>query len=301
MQALSSFALSTALLLIGPPTPLTLTLTQPAPVALVATDAATIAQPSPPAEPQTTPVFPAEQDIVVTGSRRTPTDPLQSVNVESFAVTQAIDLAVIRPVARGYQKILPAPARDGIRNILNNLREPVAFLNFLLQHKIGKAAKTLGRFAVNSTLGVVGLIDIARRKPFKLRYHPNGFANTLGFYGVKTGAFLFVPVVGPTTVRDLIGSTVDRFMLPFVVGGPFKNPAVTIPLGVFGTLDHRAQFDETLEALRQDKRKAYQATREFYLARRQAEIDELHGKGRHIVRPNPGSVKPLILDAPEQK
>ncbi|WP_353203581.1 VacJ family lipoprotein [Sphingomonas sp.] len=297
VQALSSFALSTALLLIGPPA----SLTPPAPVALVATDAPMVAQPSPPVELQATPVFPAEQDIVVTGSRRSPTDPLQSVNVESFAVTQAVDLAVIRPVAKGYEKIVPSPARDGIRNILNNLREPVTFLNFLLQHKIGRAAKSLARFAVNSTIGVAGLIDIARRKPFKLPLRPNGFANTLGFYGVKPGAFLFVPLVGPTTVRDLIGTTVDRFMLPFVVGGPFKNPAVTISIGVLGTLDQRAQLDETLQALRQDKQKAYQATREFYLARRQAQIDELHGKGRHIVRPNPGSVKPLILDAPEQK
>ncbi len=298
MDALSSFVLSTALLLIGPPT----TLTPPAPAALIAaTEVAPSTPPSVPAEPQTTPGSPEDKDIVVTGSKRSASDPMQAINVETFAVTQAVDLAVIRPVAKGYEKVVPSPARDGIRNILNNLREPVTFANSILQHKIGRAARTLVRFVVNSTLGVGGLIDIARRKPFKLRHHPNGFANTLGFYGVKSGAFLFVPVMGPTTVRDLIGSTIDRFMLPFVVGGPFKNPAVTISIGVLGTLDQRAQFDETLEALRQDKGKAYRATREFYLARRQAEIDELHGKGRRIVRPNPGSVKPLILEAPEQK
>jgi phospholipid-binding lipoprotein MlaA len=295
---LSSFALSTALFLISPPT----ILTPLAPVAPVdAIEVAQAAPPSVPVEPQTAPASPEDKDIVVTGSRRSPSDPIQKINVESFAVTQAVDLAVIRPVAKGYEKIVPSPARDGIRNALNNLREPVVFLNFILQHKIGKAVRTLGRFAVNSTIGIGGLVDVARRKPFKLPRHPNGFADTLGFYGVKPGAFLYVPLVGPTTVRDLIGTTVDRFMLPFVVGGPFKNTAVTISIGVFSTLDQRAQLDETLQALRQDKTKAYQASREFYLARRQAQIDELHGKGRRIVRPNPGSVKPLILDAPEQK
>lgn len=241
------------------------------------------------------------EDLVVTARRRSPSDPLQSVNIESFEITQAIDTAVIRPVAKTYQKILPAPVRDGIRNVLNNLREPITVLNCILQHKIGRAAKTIGRFLINTTVGVGGLIDVARRKPIKLPQNPNGFANTLGFYGVKTGAFLYVPLVGPTTVRDLIGSTVDRFVIPFAVGGPLRNPAVTVPMGVFGTLDQRAQLDETIEALRKDPQKAYQATREFYLTRRQAQIDELHDQRRRIVRPVPGSVKPSVTDAPTPK
>lgn len=239
---------------------------------------------------------PGDGEIVVTGRRRDPGDPFEKVNIESFKVTMAVDTAIMRPVAKTYQKILPAPLRDGIRNLLLNLREPVVFLNFLLQHKIGKAASTLGRFTVNSTIGVAGLIDVARRKPFRLPLRPNGFGDTLGFYGVKGGTFLYLPVIGPTTVRDLIGSTVDRFVLPFAVGGPFRNPAVTLPLGAFSTIDHRAQFDETLEALRHDTPDAYVASREFYLARRQAEIDELHGKGFRVVKPTSDSVKPTISE-----
>ena len=300
-EPLSSLFLGTALLLMGPPA---LSVTPPAPMALGGAPQDQVPAPSvvPPATVSQPPPEPTEDsEIVVTARRHDRSDPIERINVESFALTEAVDTAMIRPVAKTYQRVLPAPARDGIRNILNNLREPVVFVNFLLQHKIGKAAATLGRFAVNSTIGVAGLVDVARRKPFKLHRRPNGFADTLGFYGVKTGAFLYVPLVGPTTVRDLIGSTVDRFMLPFAVGGPFRNPAVTLPLGVFGTLDHRAQFDETIEDLRRDKQKAYIATREFYLARRQAEIDELRGKGRYVVRPNPGSTKPLIVAAPDPK
>lgn len=252
--------------------------------------------PPAPISTSTLPTPPGEGEIVVTGRRRDPGDPFEKVNLESFKVTMAIDTAVMRPVAKTYQKILPAPVRDGIRNLLLNLREPVVFLNFLLQHKIGKAASTLGRFTVNSTIGVGGLVDVAKRKPFKLPLRPNGFGDTLGFYGVKGGTFLYLPIIGPTTVRDLVGSTVDRFVLPFAVGGPFRNPAVTLPLGAFSTIDHRAQFDETLESLRHDTPDAYVASREFYLARRQAEIDELHGKGYRVVRPTSDSVKPTISE-----
>lgn len=235
---------------------------------------------------------PEEGEILVTGRRHDPGDPLEGVNVKSFQLTQAVDDAIIRPTALAYQRTLPAPLRDGIRNVLNNLREPVTFLNNLLQFKVGRAARTLGRFAVNSTVGVAGLVDMARRKPFRIERKVNGFANTLGYYGVKTGIFFYLPIIGPTTVRDLIGTTLDRFVLPFAVGKPFDNPAFTIPAGVFGTIDNRAQFDETLQTLHHDTPDAYVATREFYLARRRAEIDELHGKGRRIVRPTPGSVKP---------
>ncbi|MFX6258432.1 MlaA family lipoprotein, partial [Acinetobacter baumannii] len=88
----------------------------------------------------------------------------------------------------------PVPVRSGIRNFLYNLREPIVFVNFLLQHKAGKAAETLGRFVVNSTVGVGGLFDMAKRRPIHLPRRPNGFADTLGFYGVKPGPFLFLPL-----------------------------------------------------------------------------------------------------------
>lgn len=313
---MSTFALSTALLLVSPPTTLP---PPPVPVALVDSStpavadgsaavvvadtavAPSVAEPPVAAEPAMAAVSSDQQDIVVTATRRSKSDPLQSVNMESFALSVAVDTAMIRPVAKGYQKVLPAPVRDGIRNILNNLREPITVINCVLQHKIGRAAKTVGRLLINTTLGVGGLFDMARRKPFKIREYPNSFANTLGFYGVKTGAFLYIPLVGPTTVRDLIGSTVDRFIVPFAVGGPLRNPAVTLPMGVFGTLDQRAQLDETIEALRKDKSKAYQATREFYLTRRQAQIDELHDHRHRVVRPVPGSVKPVIIELPDRR
>ncbi len=302
-------ALTVALLMIGDPSgadevalaaPLMVAIaapaddTVPAPVAVPEPSLASDTEPQ--AQSGSASAQEQDEEIVVTGRKHDPGDPLEGINVESFKVTQAIDEAIIRPTALAYQRTLPAPLRDGIRNFLNNLREPVTFLNNLLQVKVGRAARTFGRFAVNSTVGIGGLVDVARRKPFRIERTVNGFANTLGYYGVKTGAFFYLPIVGPTTVRDLVGTTVDRFVLPFAVGKPFDNPAFTIPAGVFGTIDNRAQFDETVQALHHDTPDAYVATREFYLARRRAEIDELHGKGRRVIRPTPGSVKPQVLE-----
>ena len=220
----------------------------------------------------------AQTDIVVTGRKESAGDPLRAVNAESFAVTQKVDDAVIGPVARTYKKTVPSPIRRGIHNFLYNLREPIVFLNFLLQFKPGKAAETVGRFAINTTIGVAGVLDVAKRKPFHLPRRSNGFANTLGYYGVKNGPFLFLPIVGPTTIRDLLGGAVDRLILPVGVGKPFTSATYTIPAGILGALDHRSEFDQTLKDLHDNSPDPYAATRSFYLNRRQAEIDHLHGR-----------------------
>jgi phospholipid-binding lipoprotein MlaA len=227
-------------------------------------------------------VPPADQvrqnDIVITGRRETAGDPLRAVNAESFAVTQKVDATLVGPAARTYKKSVPGPVRKGIHNFLYNLREPIVFLNFMLQLKPGKAAETVGRFAVNTTVGAVGILDIAKRKPFHLPRRSNGFANTLGYYGVANGPFLFLPLVGPTTVRDLLGGAVDRLVLPVSVGSPFTSLSYSVPAGVLGTLDHRSEFDQTLKDLHKNSPDPYAATRAFYLNRRQAEIDQLRGR-----------------------
>ena len=218
-------------------------------------------------------------DIVVTAKpRAVPGDPLREVNAASFSVTQATDKAFVRPVAFAYKAAVPKQVRSGIRNFLSNLTEPVIFLNFILQLKPGKAAETFGRFAINSTIGGAGLLDVAKRRPFKLPYRRNGFAYTLGYYGVKSGTFLYLPLVGATSVRDVIGLGLDRLIVPFAVGKPFNQPVYTLPSGALTSLDQRAQFDSKIKALNKDKDALYTATREDYLTNRQAEIDALRGK-----------------------
>ena len=215
-------------------------------------------------------------EIVVQGRGSVPGDPMQQLNAQSFEAVQAVDKAVVEPAAKAYKKGLPKPVRSGLRNFLNNLREPVVFLNYMLQLKPGKAAETLGRFTINTTIGGVGLFDVAKKRPFNLPRRANGFANTLGYYGVKPGPYFYLPLVGPTTLRDVIGVSLDQFVVPFAFGKPFNRPAYVIPTSVVGQLDDRVQFDDQLRELHESE-DPYVATREFYLKRRQAEIDALHG------------------------
>jgi phospholipid-binding lipoprotein MlaA len=160
----------------------------------------------------------------------------------------------------------------------------VVFANYLLQLKPGKAAETAGRFAVNTTIGVAGLVDMAKRKPFNLPRRPNGFAYTLGYYGVKPGPFIFLPFLGPTTLRDAIGGLVDRAVVPGIGGPPFNQPAYAVPATGLGVLDRRAEFDEDLQRIRASD-DPYVARREFYLRKRQREIDALHSSVHAVAAP----------------
>jgi len=221
----------------------------------------------------------AQSPIIVSARRpATPGDPYEAVNARSFAITQSIDKAMIGPAAMTYKRSIPLPVRDGLRNFFRNLNEPVVFLNFLLQMKPGKAAETFGRFTINSTAGAAGLFDVAKRCPINLPRRPNGFADTMGYYGVKPGAFLFLPLIGPTTTRDLVGGTLDRLVLPLSVGWPFNQLAYSAPAGVIMGLDHRVQFDGQLEAFRTSSADPYLARRDFYLRQRAAEIEGLHSR-----------------------
>ncbi len=244
------------------------------------------------ATPATTPPATDAGEIIVTGQdQRAPGDPLGNVNIESFKVVQSVDKAIIGPVAVAYKEDLPSPIRKGVHNFINNLDEPVVFLNFLLQLKIGKAFETAGRFAINSTIGVGGLMDVAKKRPFNLPRRVNGFAYTLGYYGVKPGAYLFLPLIGSTTVRDLLGRTLDLAVVPAAFGKPFTSPAFAPVQGTLSSIDDRAEFDDDLQKLRDQNANPYAAVREYYLTRRQAEIDVLRGLRTSVDDPTPPARK----------
>jgi phospholipid-binding lipoprotein MlaA len=217
---------------------------------------------------------PKPDEIVVTQAHFSPGDPLQRVNEQSYEVVQAVDAALVAPIALAYKQALPGPMRSGVRNVLSNLKEPVYFFNYLLQMKPGKAIETLARFSLNSTLGLAGLFDVAKRKPFKLPLRVNGFANTLGFYGVKPGPYFYLPLIGPTTLRDLIGSGIDQMVLPLAVGKPFDRPAYAIPVFFLRSIDERAEAEREL-AMRRASGSPYGTARDTYLRQREAELELL--------------------------
>lgn len=205
-------------------------------------------------------------------------DPLRAVNAQSFAVVSKVDDLVVSPLAKAYKHILPEPVRDGVHNALSNLTEPVVFVNDLLQLKPGRAGKTLLRFVINSTIGLGGLFDVAKKKPFNLKHHNNGFADTLGYYGVKPGPFLYLPLIGPTTLRDVFGRMVDLSLLPTAVGAPFSKPEFTLPQSAVKSLDDRITFDARQRYFREDTADPYASERSYYLQIRANEIAGLHGK-----------------------
>lgn len=244
-----------------------------------------------------------EREIVVEGeygpSER---DPAAVFNETSYRITQDLDEVFLEPVAYAYRDGLPGPLRDGLGNVVRNLSEPTNFINYLLQFKIGKAFETLGRFTINSTLGLGGLIDIAGKPGIGLPYRRNGFANTLGFYGVKPGAYLYLPVTGATTVRDLIGNGFNQLPLPVLVGKPFNTPEYTIPFFIISSLDARLEVDAELQRI-DGMVDPYAARRDSYLWTRERDIALLKGEDvppkPEIVREVDGEVDLDLLDEEE--
>jgi phospholipid-binding lipoprotein MlaA len=220
---------------------------------------------------------PPVTEIIVEGEIGPPkSDPVEAINEESYRVTQAVDAALVEPVANAYRDSLPEPIRDGLGNVVRNLGEPSNALNFLLQGKVGKAFGALGRLAINSTVGVGGLFDVAGKRA-GLPYRRNGFANTLGFYGVGPGPYLYLPVTGATSVRDLAGSTLDQLLLPVAVGDPFNRIEYAATYFVINGLDQRLAFDEEIASIRASD-DPYRLRRETYLAQRRRDIAELKGE-----------------------
>ena len=139
-------------------------------------------------------------------------DPLEPLNRKILLVNGAFDRVVVRPVASGYARAVPSPIRAGIGNFLDNLREPRTAINQLLQGRPGLAVADTTRFLVNSTLGIGGLFDPAAR--MGLPRHREDFGQTFAAWGIESGAYLMIPFVGSSNVRDTIGMVVGLGAMP---------------------------------------------------------------------------------------
>ena len=128
-----------------------------------------------------------------------------------FKVNEGVDV-VLKPVARGYDEGLPEPIKAGVGNFFGNIADVWTSLNNLLQGKVGDAVSDAGRVLVNTTVGIVGLFDVA--SDMGLEKHSEDFGQTLGKWGVGDGPYLFLPVIGPRTARDTLGFGVDAYVDP---------------------------------------------------------------------------------------
>lgn len=190
-------------------------------------------------------------------------DPFESVNRATYAFNDALDEAVLKPVAKGYDTITPGFIRAGVSNLFTNIGDVATSLNNLLQGKGGEAASDAGRFLINSTIGVLGLFDVAT--PMGLDKHNADFGQTLGKWGVNSGPFLVLPLMGPATLRDAVSRPVDAYAgyFHYVRHIPTRNVAFGVEI-----IDLRANLlgaGSTLDTAALDK---YQFVRDAYLQKR---------------------------------
>lgn len=198
-------------------------------------------------------------------------DPLEPLNRGLYVVNDGLDTLLIRPAAEAYRIFIPPEIRTSVRNMLGNLRSPVILLNDVLQGETQRAGTTLGRFVLNTTLGVGGLFDVATG--FGLPGHGEDFGQTLAVWGAEEGPYLFLPVLGPSNPRDLIGTGVDAVSNPFtwISGDAWLDTVTAVRIGL-QALDTREGLIEPLDALRQGSLDPYAALRSAYRQRRAAEI-----------------------------
>ena len=142
-----------------------------------------------------------------------PPDPLERFNRAVFAFNDKVYFWVLKPVAQGYSKVVPAPARKGVRNFFSNLAFPVRFVNCLLQGKGSAAEGEFARFLGNTTVGCLGFMDVGERWPKLAAPDPEDTGQTLGKWGIGNGFYLVIPFLGPSSARDACGAAVDRLVL----------------------------------------------------------------------------------------
>jgi phospholipid-binding lipoprotein MlaA len=201
-----------------------------------------------------------------------PNDPWESANREFFAINRGLDQAIIWPLARGYRAVVPSSVRQSIARLTQNLGEPVVMANDLLQGHPGRGASTLGRFAINSIFGIGGLFDVAARGG--IPHRNNDFGLTLGRWGVKPGPYVFVPLLGPSTVRDLFGNGVDIGLDPLTYVDYRNRAVVTAALVVTSGLEKRIEAARDLDTIEQTSTDPYATLRSYYLQNRAADVHE---------------------------
>jgi phospholipid-binding lipoprotein MlaA len=194
-------------------------------------------------------------------------DPLEPANRATLEFNEALDRFVISPISRGYAAVMPDPAERAVRRIFRNAAEPISFLNHVLQLHPRRAGETLVRFCMNTTAGVVGIVDVAT--PGGLPEQHTDFGGTLHRYGTPSGPYLIVPVLGPSTARDATGDVVDFFIGPqsYLLSG-----AGQFVIGTGNGISFRTEHGQALEALREQSVDFYAALRTAYFFSRESEL-----------------------------
>jgi phospholipid-binding lipoprotein MlaA len=209
-------------------------------------------------------------------------DPLEPTNRVFYAINNGIDTVLLRPAAQAYRFIVPQPVRTGIHNVLVNLSTPVLLANDMMQGKPRRAGDTTMRFLINTTVGVVGIFDVAADWGYPS--HDTGFGTTLALWGVPEGPFLFLPVLGPSNPRDAVGFGVDLGTDPFTwVGQGVAVTALNWSRTGVSAVDQRERVLDAVDQIKKSALDPYATFRSLYRQHRQSEIEETRADNRATV------------------
>jgi phospholipid-binding lipoprotein MlaA len=209
-------------------------------------------------------------------------DPGEKINRAIFKANEALDHAVLRPIAQAYQKHVADGVRQGVHNIVHNLGEPANAVNNMLQGDSQHAWNSVQRLAVNTTVGGAGAVDVAAK--WGLPARDVDFGETLAYWGVGPGPYVMVPVLGPSNLRDAIGTAVDIAFNPMTwVGGA---PVAYAQAGTTSTkvVDVRSQHLQDLDDLEKNSLDYYAALRSVYRQHREAELRDTLPQGAVATR-----------------
>lgn len=200
-----------------------------------------------------------------TGPNANPRDPLEPFNRGVYGFNDAVDRAVIKPVAAAYRDVLPSPVRTGVSNFFNNLQDLWSFVNNTLQLKAEGAGNSIVRFGVNTVFGLGGLLDIATE--MRIERFNEDFGQTLGHWGVGPGPYVVLPLLGPSTVRDTAALPVDMNgnAASHISDIPVRNSATVLNL-----VDRRARLLDASKILDEVALDPYTFTRDAFLQRRRS-------------------------------
>jgi phospholipid-binding lipoprotein MlaA len=205
-------------------------------------------------------------------------DPLQGFNRTMFGFNDELYTHALRPFAHGYVKVVPRPVRTGISNFFDNVQFPVRFINSVLQGKLKRSAQEAGKFVINSTAGVGGLIRVSDHVSGLADVPAEDFGLTLGVWGIAAGPYIVVPVLGPSDCRDMVGFAGDYVMSPLnwhtlgIIRCAYISNGVSIALSGVRYVNALPKNVETYDQLKSGAVDPYIAVRDAYLSYRSAQI-----------------------------
>ena len=198
-----------------------------------------------------------------------PNDPFETVNRGVFAFNRTIDGLILKPAALIYRGVVPQIGREGVSNVLTNWSSPVTFLNDVLQGETDRASVTLGRFMLNSTIGLLGVLDVASYVGAEAN-HDEDFGQTLAVWGSGEGPYLMLPLFGPSNPRDAVGMVVDHVSDPLT--WVLLDDTASFARSGAGALDARSRYLDEIDSLERTSIDFYAALRSLYRQRRNADI-----------------------------